>query len=203
MDPAAWDTFREYAASTDRGLTDAQGPALERGARWLAQASKASGLSQYTRPEDALLRAMGPALAYFRAATPRVGRVVDVGCGNGAIGATIAFFAPYLEVYLVDRAKRAYTTSELLVAKLGLTNAHPVHGTAGTLTVAYDAAVFRALAPAKDALPLAASVIRPGGCICAFHRRGDVGFEQPEPPYEALETHETLVPELLMTCYRS
>jgi 16S rRNA G527 N7-methylase RsmG len=199
----AQERFAAYAHSVGVLATSDDLSQLMRGAEWLAQASSASGLSQYATAEQALLRAMGPALAYFaHLEACETGRLIDIGCGNGALGATIAFFAPNLSVDLVDRAKRAYTIAEVLVARLGLVNADVHHASALELRRRWDVAVFRALAPADEALPLAASLIVPGGHVCAYHRRGDTGFDRPTVDLEVLGTYETLVPNLSLTYYR-
>lgn len=199
----AADLFTRFAR--DAGL-EVDPEALSRllsAARWLGQASSVSGLSQYRDPDDALIRAMGPALAYFSCAeTPRTGILADLGAGNGAIGATIAFFAPNLQVDLVDRAKRAYTTSELLLARLGVHNARPVLADLRRIQRRYDVIVFRALAPGRESLQLALSVLKDEGVIGAYHRRGDPAFVRPEMDLSVVGTHETLVPELVLTCYR-
>ena len=199
---AAMGRFRAFASSLGLNVAQAEAHILLRGAGWLARASAVSGLSQYSAPKEALLRGMAPALTFFATDCPQSGRLADLGCGNGAIGATIAFFAPNLDVDLVDRAKRAYTTSELLVGKLNLTNAHAIQAAIEDLADDYDVAVFRALAPAGVALPLAASVVRPGGNVCAYHRRGDTEFERPTGDLYVLGTRVTLMDELVLTCYR-
>jgi len=173
------------------------------GAAWLARASGASGLSQYRDPDDALLHAMGPALTYFAfPEAPGGGTMADIGAGNGAIGATIGLFAPEMQIRLVDRARRAYTTAELLVARLKLPNVKPVLADASRLGRHYDVVVFRALAPAVEALPLAATLVDDGGFVGAFHRPGDGGFERPSGELAVLGSVNTLVPEMVLTCYR-
>ena len=196
-------TLLDYADEADLQPTAHETAALEAGAVWLARASTASGLSQYRDPAEALIHAMGPALTYFCSPDhPRNGTLADIGSGNGAIGATIALFAPEMQIHLVDRARRAYTASELLVARLGLRNATPLLADLTQLDRQYDAVVFRALAPAIDALPLAAGLVGDAGWIGAYHRNGDVGFEQGTAGLTVLGTMPTLVPELVLTCYR-
>ena len=195
--------FISSAASAGLRLSPEDGQRLAAGAQWLARASTASGLSQYRDPADALLRGMGPALAWFRCSRlPREGLLADIGAGNGAIGATIGFFAPEMQIHLVDRARRAYTTSELLVARLGLRNVTPVLSDLAELPHSYDAVVFRALARAGEALPCALSVAGAEAVIGAFHRRGDADFLRPALDLTVIETVPTIVPELVLTCYR-
>ncbi len=202
MDPAL-ERLLDYAVAVGLQPTAQHRVRLAAGAEWLARASAASGLSQYRDPGEALIHAMGPALTYFSSEnTPRTGLLADVGAGNGAIGATIALFAPEMQIHLVDRARRAYTASELLVARLGVGNATAVLADLTQLDRQYDAVVFRALAPAINALPLAEGLVVSGGLIGAYHRRGDEGFERPSGDLTVLGTMPTLVPALVLTCYR-
>ncbi len=194
--------FEAYAATARLSLSEEQRNCLLAGAKWLASASAATALSQYRDVEDVLLRAMGPALAYFGCLeSPRSGVIADVGAGNGAIGATIALLAPDLEIHLVDRARRAYTASELLVARMGLKNARPLQVDLRSLTVMYDAAVFRALAPGADALGAALRLVKQGGVIGAYHRAGDPAYAS-DSPLRRLSTVATTVDDLVLTCYR-
>ena len=195
--------FEAYAASAGLTLSEEQRNCLLAGAQWLACASAATALSQYRDVEDVLLRAMGPALAYFACQnTPRSGVVADLGSGNGAIGATIALLAPDLEIHLVDRARRAYTASELLVARMGLKNARPLQADLKGLTAIYDAAAFRALAPGADALGAVLRLVKQGGVIGAYHRPDDTAYAPSGSALRPLSTVATTVDDLVLTCYR-
>jgi len=187
--------------------------ALERlwaAAQWLGELAGASGISAYERPDDALERGLGPAIAYFSLPeAPRRGLLGDLGAGNGALGAGIAILEPNLQVRLLDRAQRAYTACELLAARLRLPNLEAVLLDAGEVgrgghMRAYDAIVFRALAGGAEALNLAERLLAPGGFIGAYHRDGDVAFQ--EPPIqgiEAVSTAETVVPGLVLSGFRA
>lgn len=195
--------FAAHAADAQLALTPDHERRLMRGAEWLAAASGASGLSQYRDPSDALLRAMGPALAYFHCPhAPVAGCLADIGAGSGAIGATIGLFAPEMQIDLVDRARRAYTTAEMLAARMGLSNVTPRLCDIGQLSRQYDVVLFRALAQAEDAMALAASVAAPGGLVGAYRRRSDERYLRPAGALHVLGTHDTPVPELVLTCYR-
>lgn len=201
----AQNTFAEAAARVGLQLSDAQWELIQRAAEWLSSVGRASGLSGYDSPEVALLRGMGPALAYFALeAAPKAGKLADLGAGNGAIGATLAICSQNLRVDLVDRAQRAYTACEILVARLGIPNLRALCVDAATVTEGeYDALVFRALASGPRALMLAKSLVRAGGFIGAFHRTGDAAFERPPEGLERLGTRGTLVEGLAFTGYRN
>jgi 16S rRNA G527 N7-methylase RsmG len=196
--------FEERAGEVGLELGAHEMLILRRAAEWLATAAAASAVSQYDTPEEALLRGMGPALAYFGMFEPvSGGSVADLGAGNGALGATIGICASNLHVDLVDRAERSYTALELLVAKLSLSNVRPLHRDIERLDRVYDVAVFRALAPAPTALPLAQGVVVRGGCICAFHQADDDGFLRPAGDLIVEASRRTMVAGLVMTCYRT
>jgi 16S rRNA G527 N7-methylase RsmG len=201
---AELERFQEQAVDVGLELSACQLERLRRAARWLSKVAAASGVSQYDTPGEALLRGMSPALAYFATYAPVVrGRLGDLGAGNGALGGTIAVCAPDLHADLVDRAERSYTTSELLVAKLDLANARALHQDIEGLDRVYDVAVFRALAPAPMALPLARGVVVPGGRICAFHQTDDDEFLRPAGDLIVEDSRRTMVAGLVMTCYRT
>lgn len=176
---------------------------LLRAATWLAQLSHSSGISGYETTETALMRGMAPALAYFSLPTPRTGLLVDIGAGNGALGATIAILAENLTIHLVDRAERAYTACEILAARLALPNLIAFRmNTEEAPPHTYDAAVLRAFAPAASALPTARRLTRPGGWVVAYHRFDDTAFLTPDAALTIMGTAATLVPGLVASAYR-
>lgn len=173
-------------------------------ARWLGRVGEATGISGYETPEEAVRRAMLPAVAYFEFdQAPLSGEMADLGAGNGALGATIAILAPDLQVDLVDRAERAYTACELLVARLELSTLRAVRRNVGEGSGgSYDAVVFRALASGAVALGLAAGMTRAGGFVGAYHRRGDREFDGDRHGLDRVRTVATGLPGLVVTGYR-
>lgn len=173
-------------------------------ARWLARVGEVSGVSSYETPAEAVRRAMLPAVAYFEfEEAPRQGQMADLGAGNGALGATMAILAPNLHVDLVDRAERAYTACELLVARLDLPNLEAVRrNVGGDAAGSYDTVVFRAVASGDVALDLAAGMTRAGGFVGAYHRSGDREFDGGRHGLRRLRTVPTGVPGLVVTGYR-
>ncbi|MEA3402115.1 MAG: RsmG family class I SAM-dependent methyltransferase [Armatimonadota bacterium] len=180
---------------------------LEQAAAWLARVAEASGLSAYESPKEAWQRGMAPALAYFSLSeAPRNGTLVDLGAGSGALGATIAILERNLRVDLVDRAEKAYTACELLVARLELRNLRARRlDAAEARGEGYNAAVFRAVAAGEQALALATRMVRPTGFIGAYHRRGDRAFTDDVElqGLTVLRTVGTTVPGLALTGYRT
>ncbi|MCD6361759.1 MAG: class I SAM-dependent methyltransferase [Armatimonadetes bacterium] len=167
-------------------LTDEALEGLWVAAQLLAEIARASGISGYERPEDALIRGLAPGISYlaFKEA-PREGSIVDLGAGNGALGAAIALLCPGARVFLMDRAMRAYTACELLIRRLRLDNAEAVlkeAGRDGGEAASCDSVVFRALAPGPEAMSIAAAMTHPDGFIAAWHKAGDVTFATADQP---------------------
>lgn len=200
---AALAHFLEAAVQHGIDIDVVKSERLTRAAVWLARLSRSSGISGYDSPATALLRGIGPALAYFALDTPRANVLADIGAGNGALGAGIAILEENLSVHLVDRAQRAYTACEILAARLALPNLKALRLDVNDAAPdTYDAAVLRALAPARSALSAAVRLVRPGGCVVAYHRSGDTAFLMPQHELTILGTAATLVPGLVATAYR-
>lgn len=178
---------------------------LAAAAHLLAGTARSRGISQYDDPQTALIRAMAPALAFFALdERPHSGRIADLGAGNGALGATIALLDPTLHVTLIDRARRSYTACELLIARMRLKNADCLLLDVDTgLEERYDGVVFRALACSARALTLAQSLTVPGGFVGAWHSRDDSGYLSPPHELRLLRTVDTVLPELVLTGYRT
>ncbi len=184
-------------------ISEAQIERLEATAAWLAQLGRRSGISGYDTADLALMRGMAPALAYFALDVPRQGLLADVGAGSGAIGATIAILSENLSVSLVDRAQRAYTACEILVARLHLPNLRAVRTDANDIgTAIFDAVVFRALATGHVALPTTSRLVARGGSVVAYHRAEDHTFLAPQAGLTPIGTASTVVPGLVATAYR-
>jgi len=200
----ALEDFRSAAEAVGVSITPEQTENLLATAAWLAQLSQRSGLSGYDTADVALMRGMAPALAYFALDVPRCGQLADVGAGNGAIGATLAILCGNLSVCLVDRAQRAYTACEILVARLRLPNLHAIRMDADDAQAAsYNVVVFRALAPGHMALSTARRVVRHGGSVVAYHRADDHAFLAPQADLTLTGTALTVVPGLVATAYRA
>ena len=202
------DVLAEFRARTSElalTLTDHQVQRVGVGARSLAKVAVASGMSGYETPQQALERGMAPALAYFGfAQAPRSGRLADLGAGTGALGVTIAVVAPELRVDLIDRAERAFTACELLVARMQLRNLRARlldTERGGKSEPGYDAVVFRALAPGATALEMAGHLLLPGGFLAAWHRECDPHFAQPPAQFKALGSVQSGLEGLVATGY--
>lgn len=198
----------EFVVAADQvglQITAEQQDALWVAAQWLASGARARGLSQYEEPEAALMRAMAPALAFFAFdERPRQGLVADLGAGNGALGATIALLDPDIEVVLIDRAQRAHTMCEILIARMRLDNARVLLADLDTRPVErYDGLVFRALAAAGSALDLARAATRAEGFIGAYHAHDDADYLCPHEALQVIATVRTAVPDLVLTGYRT
>ncbi len=206
MDPleSALERFLLAAEACGVAVSAEQRGLLAQAATWLAALGHSSGISGYDDADSALMRGMGPALAYFAAdGAPRRGRLADIGAGNGAIGAALAILEQNLVVDLVDRAQRAYTACEILSARLAVANIQAIRADIRALPAAsYDSAVFRAFTTGERALVLVARIVRPGGFMGAFHRPDDPAFEHPPRAIQRLGSWPTLVDGLVLSGYR-
>ncbi len=198
--------LRARASELSLTLTPEQLQRLEDAAQALAKVAAASGMSGYESPHEVLARAMAPALAYFAfPEAPRSGHLADLGAGIGALGATLAIVAPEMSVHLIDRAQRAFTACELLIGRLQIANLRArlldAERQAANLP-AYDAVVFRALAPGPEALALASQLLVPEGFVAAWHREGDASFRDPPGALTPVGSAQTAVEGLVVSGYR-
>ncbi len=200
------EVFVEHAQEAGLTLCDRQLQALEQLSQWAARLAEASAITGYDTPAQALARGMMPALAYLALpGAPRSGTLADLGAGAGMLGATLAIVAPDLQVDLVDRAQRAFTACELLVAELALDNLGARLLEVGREPMAgpcYDAVILRAVAGGAEALLLAGALVVPGGFVAAWHREGNEQFTDPPPDFEVRQCVPTNVEALVATGYR-
>ena len=191
---------REVGLNLDHGELER----LRTGAELLAATARVRGISQYKQVDEALIRAMAPALAFFRFHDWRSAqRIADLGAGNGALGATIALCAPDIDVALIDRATRSITACELLTRRMGLQNAECLQiDVDSDSETGYDGVVFRALAQPERALTLARGLCGRDGFVGAWHAPGDPAYDRPPMGLEVVNTVRTVLPDLVLTGYR-
>ncbi|MBC7287877.1 MAG: class I SAM-dependent methyltransferase [Armatimonadetes bacterium] len=132
----------------------------------IADAGSRLGLTRYTTAETVFRRLLLPSLAALKWLPPSSPLlVVDVGCGAGGTGLTLATVCPNWRVTLVDRRKRATAFVDILSARLGLKNVHTLTADAASYTPEErcNAALFRAVAAPHEDLKMASSWVKPGG----------------------------------------
>ena len=128
---------------------------------------------------------------------PQGATVLDVGTGGGFPGVPLAIVRPDVQVHLVDRTEKKVLFLQTLVARLGLSNARPVHkrleGDRDAEGLpAFDVAVSRAFTAPPAWLDLARGYLRPGGRVVCM-----LGQDRPDPAAweEALGKDRVLLDE--------
>lgn len=110
----------------------------------------------------------------LRAAVPIAERdrdAYDLGSGAGLPGIVVAIARPMLSVGLVESRARRAAFLDLAIERLGLTNAHVLHGRIEDLAVPADVCFARALSSLPRAWELAEPRLRPGGRLFFFAGR--------------------------------
>lgn len=116
-------------------------------------------------------------------------RILEVGCGTGAIARDTASRMPDGEVVGLDRSKEQLDTARRLAKQKSVNNVSFVRGEAGGLDfpdATFDAAYCRfVLEHAPTAEPIVremARVVRPGGWVCALEWENGAGVLHPAAP---------------------
>ncbi|HEU4355786.1 MAG TPA: RsmG family class I SAM-dependent methyltransferase [Actinomycetota bacterium] len=95
----------------------------------------------------------------------------DLGSGAGLPGMVVAIARPMLSVGLVESRARRAAFLELAIERLGLANAHVLHGRIEDLVEPVAVCFARALASLPRAWELAEPRLRPGGRLVFFAGR--------------------------------
>lgn len=148
-------------------------------------------LTAITDPEGIQIRHFLDSLSLATAVDFADGfRVVDVGTGAGFPGLVIAIMYPEATVTLLDSTGKKLKFIDHLIAKLGLTNAHTLHGRAedvGNLPAhreQYDVVLARAVARLPALLEYCLPLARVGGVFVAM--KGTTAYEEVDAASEAL-----------------
>ena len=114
----------------------------------------------------------------------------------------LAILAPAWEVVLVDRRQKVVAFVDLLVLRLRLDNARGLRAEAErpVQVEAFDATLFRAVAPPDEDLEIARGWTRPGGLTVIWTR---AGHEPPRVPgWTLVESFLLDAPPLAVMAYR-
>ncbi len=134
------------------------------------------GLTNYSNPDQVCHRLVLPTLLALQwLPLNKAIRVVDIGCGAGAIGLTLAMVAPNWTVTLVDRRQRATAFVDVMKLKLRLANVSTFTTDAADQAPEspFDAALFRAVASPSEDLAIAENWVAPGGVAVVWTKAGE------------------------------
>lgn len=111
----------------------------------------------------------------------------DLGSGAGLPGIVLAVAVPTCRFVLVESRSKRAGFLELVLARLGLSNAEVSHGRAEDLSTPADLITARAFAPLERAWRVAHPLLRRGGRLVFFAGKGEdasraARLTDPEPP---------------------
>jgi 16S rRNA (guanine527-N7)-methyltransferase len=108
-------------------------------------------------------------LLFLRVLPAQVSSIADLGSGAGFPGIPIKIVRPDLDAMLIESRQRRASFLSAVIRELGLTNIRVLADRAeklpGRLSKSPDAVVARCAGNIQGVLPLAASLVKPGGII--------------------------------------
>jgi 16S rRNA (guanine527-N7)-methyltransferase len=145
--------------------------------RWNAR----TNLTAVRAPEEIITRHFGESLFaachLFPDRSPRKGNssetLADVGSGAGFPGLPIKLWAPQIHVTLIESHQKKATFLREVIRALKLTDIEVQPARAEHVTQTFDTISLRAVEHFDQVLPIAASLVRPGGRLALL-----VGEEQ-------------------------
>lgn len=148
-----------------------------------------SSSSSFDSAQDRLPRASGPT-SDERDTPSAVPVVVDVGSGAGFPGLPIKIWAPEVPLHLIESNHKKATFLKEVVRALGLDGVEVFSGRAESFPVASsDIVTLRAVEHFQDILPVAASLVKPGGRLALL-----IGNSQIEVARAAVDDLEWQAP---------
>lgn len=172
---------------------------------WTADSAQKLGLTQYRSPEEFASGLICPTLGLLSAPLDRFLRspVVDFGAGSGAMGLSLAFCRPDLEIVLADRRKRVVDFIDVCRARFGLEHCRTLlvdlSRAPASETALGSLVLLRAYGPAKEALAQSARWVSPPGHIALWHQPGTVDLPS---SLESVVSLPTSLAALSLTLYR-
>jgi 16S rRNA (guanine527-N7)-methyltransferase len=136
---------------------------------WSSRINLVSKGDRATIIENHILDSLGPIEMI-----PRHGRMIDIGTGAGFPGIPIAMVRPRLHITLVESVHKKVLFLRSTRAELRLDNIEIIEGRVENLLVTekYDVATMRALPRWESLIDDIKIMLRPGGKIIYYQRRG-------------------------------
>ncbi len=125
----------------------------------------------------------------LRADTHRIS-VADVGSGAGFPGIPIKLWAPHISLTLIESNQKKATFLREVTRALTLTDVNIKNARAEALANAFDLVILRAVESFATILPVAASLVTPGGRLALL-----IGAAQLDPARSALRQFSWSSPE--------
>ncbi len=143
-------------------------------------------LTAIRAPEEIVQRHFGESLfaASHILAERSVKTAIDLGSGAGFPGVPFALLAPEVEVTLIESNQKKSTFLKELIYSLGLKNVKVFGGRAESYSQSADLVMLRAVEKFEQVLPLAVTLVSPGGRMALL-----VGASQ-------IDLAKSLVPEV-------
>ncbi|MGA2902716.1 MAG: 16S rRNA (guanine(527)-N(7))-methyltransferase RsmG [Candidatus Korobacteraceae bacterium] len=141
--------------------------------RWNARVN----LTAVRDPEQIVTRHFGESIFAARMLDPQAAGLItlaDVGSGAGFPGIPIKLWAPHIELTLIESHNKKATFLREAVRTLKLDRAQVFCGRAQHWGQIADLVTLRAVERFQRALPVAASLVRPGGKLCLLIGAGQM-----------------------------
>ena len=140
-------------------------------------------LTSVREPDEIVKRHFGESIFAGRQLFPRTDgaaatglHLIDVGSGAGFPGLPIKIWAPHLHLTLIESSQKKATFLREVVRSLGLESVDVFTGRAETFPgAAGDVVVLRAVERFDSILPVAASLVRPGGRLAVLVGESQLG----------------------------
>jgi 16S rRNA (guanine527-N7)-methyltransferase len=165
----------------DRQLSSLQLDQVRTHLELLLRWNQRMNLTAVREPAEILARHFGESFFLANQLGTASSDLIDVGSGAGFPGIPLKVTAPHLQVILIEANNKKATFLKEVIRTLTLTNINVFAGRAQQFTGDAGLVTMRAVEKFEEALPAAASLVRPAGQLALL-----IGAAQAEPARRAL-----------------